>query len=52
MGAKRQAIKDMSESGISTSVLYYEKAIIEMTRQENAEKPDFRKFNKPKTKRK
>lgn len=50
--AKRQAIKDMSESGISTSVLYYEKAIVEMTRQENSEKPDFHKFNKYNTNKK
>ena len=31
MGAKQQAIKDMSEEGIHTTVLYMEKAILPFT---------------------
>ena len=31
MGAKKQAIKDMSEEGIHTSVIYMEKALLEFT---------------------
>lgn len=39
MGAKKQAIKDMSEEGIHTSVIYMEKALLEFTAedQENEE---------------
>jgi hypothetical protein len=39
MGAKKQAIKDMSEEGIHTSVIYMEKALLEFTaeNQENEE---------------
>lgn len=34
MGAKKQAIKDMSEEGIHTSVIYMEKALLEFTSEE------------------
>lgn len=34
MGAKKQAIKDMSEEGIHTSVIYMEKALLEFTAEE------------------
>lgn len=34
MGAKKQAIKDMSEEGIHTSVIYMEKAFLEFTAEE------------------
>ena len=39
MGAKKQAIKDMSEEGMHTSVIYMEKALLEFTaeNQENEE---------------
>ena len=37
MGAKKQAIKDMSEEGIHTSVIYMEKALLEFTAEENEE---------------
>lgn len=36
MGAKKQAIKDMSEEGIHTSVIYMEKALLDFT----AENPE------------
>lgn len=39
MGAKKQAIKDMSEEGIHTSVIYMEKALLEFT-AENQEEND------------
>lgn len=35
MGAKKQAIKDMSEEGIYTSVIYMEKALLEFTAEED-----------------
>jgi hypothetical protein len=34
MGAKKQAIKDMSEEGIHTGVIYMEKALLEFTSEE------------------
>ena len=34
MGAKKQAIKDMSDEGIHTSVIYMEKALLEFTAEE------------------
>lgn len=34
MGAKKQAIKDMSEEGIHTGVIYIEKALLEFTAEE------------------
>lgn len=34
MGAKKQAIKDMSEEGIHTGVIYIEKALLEFTSEE------------------
>lgn len=37
MGAKKQAIKDMSEEGIHTSVIYMEKALLEFTAEEQEE---------------
>lgn len=37
MGAKQQAIKDMSEEGIHTSVIYMEKALLEFTAEEQEE---------------
>ena len=37
MGAKKQAIKDMSEEGIHTSVIYMEKALLEFTAEEQKE---------------
>ena len=44
--AKKQAIHDMSEAGIRTSVLYMEKEILQITAtSENQRRPDFRKYN-------
>lgn len=37
MGAKKQVIKDMSEEGIHTSVIYMEKALLEFTAEEQEE---------------
>lgn len=34
MGAKKQAIKDMSEEGVHTSVIYMEKVLLEFTSEE------------------
>lgn len=35
MGAKKQAIKDMSEEGIHTSIIYMEKALLEFTSEDD-----------------
>ena len=45
MTAKQQALLDMSASGISISVLTYERAIIEITKTEDSVRIDFRAFN-------
>ena len=45
MTAKKQAFKDMSESGISVVFFSFEKAIIEFTATEDSIRIDFRKFN-------
>ena len=37
MGAKKQAIKDMSEEGIHTGVIYMEKALLEFTSEDQEE---------------
>lgn len=43
--AKRQAIIDMRESGINTTVLYYEHVIIELTKTNDSIRIDLRCLN-------
>ena len=45
MNAKKQAFQDMRNANLKTSVFFYEKVILELTRTDDSTKADFRKFN-------
>ena len=45
MTVKQQAMRDMTEAGVSPEYLVREAAILALTRTEQSERVDFRKFN-------